>query len=97
MSRSGEVIWQIELPYFVKDKPNKRKAIFAHYGPILAGGRVEDGTKPLAVTLLQLAVDKVADPVCHISSMMSNPHSPAGLRAGHREMAPKSGAPCNAR
>ena len=37
---TGEVIWQVELPYFVKDNPNKRKAIFAHYGPVLAGGRV---------------------------------------------------------
>jgi outer membrane protein assembly factor BamB len=37
---TGEVIWQVELPYFVNDKPNRRKAIFAHYGPILAGGRL---------------------------------------------------------
>jgi outer membrane protein assembly factor BamB len=39
-AETGEVIWQVELPFFVKDKPTKRKAIFAHYGPILAGGRV---------------------------------------------------------
>ena len=37
---TGEVIWQVELPYFVNDRPNRRKAIFAHYGPVLAGGRV---------------------------------------------------------
>ncbi len=37
---TGEVIWQIELPYFVKDKPTRRKAIYAHYGPLLAGGRL---------------------------------------------------------
>jgi len=37
---SGQVIWQVELPYFVNDRPNRRKAIFAHYGPVLAGGRV---------------------------------------------------------
>jgi outer membrane protein assembly factor BamB len=37
---TGELIWQVELPFFVNPKLSKRKAIFAHYGPILAGGRV---------------------------------------------------------
>jgi outer membrane protein assembly factor BamB len=37
---TGEVIWTAEMPYFVKDKPKKLKAIYAHYGPVLAGGRI---------------------------------------------------------
>lgn len=37
---TGEVIWSVEMPYFTKDKIKKRKGIFAHYGPVLAGGRV---------------------------------------------------------
>jgi outer membrane protein assembly factor BamB len=37
---TGEVIWSVEMPYFAKDKAKKRKAIFAHYGPVLAGGRI---------------------------------------------------------
>jgi len=37
---TGEVIWSVAMPYFTKDKIKKREAIFAHYGPILAGGRV---------------------------------------------------------
>ncbi|MFC3616700.1 PQQ-binding-like beta-propeller repeat protein [Lutimaribacter marinistellae] len=37
---SGETIWATELPGFVKDKPRKRSTVFAHYGPILAGGRI---------------------------------------------------------
>jgi outer membrane protein assembly factor BamB len=37
---SGEEIWQAEMPYFVKDEPKKRKGVFAHYGPVLAGGRL---------------------------------------------------------
>ena len=37
---SGAVIWSVEMPYFVKEKAKKRKAIFAHYGPVLAGGRI---------------------------------------------------------
>lgn len=37
---TGEVIWSAEMPYFVKDKPKKRQSIYAHYGPVLAGGRI---------------------------------------------------------
>lgn len=37
---TGETIWSVELPYFVNPKPRRREGIFAHYGPILAGGRV---------------------------------------------------------
>ena len=40
MPATGAVIWSIEMPYFVKDKPKKRQAIYAHYGPVLAGGRI---------------------------------------------------------
>lgn len=37
---TGEVIWAIEMPYWDKDKPKRRKAITAHFGPVLAGGRL---------------------------------------------------------
>jgi len=37
---SGEVIWAVRLPGYLKDKPGKRSAIVAHYGPVLAGGHV---------------------------------------------------------
>jgi outer membrane protein assembly factor BamB len=37
---TGEVIWAVPMPYFTDDKINRRKGIYAHYGPILAGGRV---------------------------------------------------------
>lgn len=38
---SGEVVWRIDMPYFEKDKvEKKRKTIFNHYGPVLAGGRI---------------------------------------------------------
>jgi outer membrane protein assembly factor BamB len=37
---TGEVIWAQPMPYFTKDKVKRRKGIFAHYGPVLAGGRV---------------------------------------------------------
>lgn len=37
---TGERIWSVELPYFVNDKPRRQTAIFAHFGPVLAGGRL---------------------------------------------------------
>jgi outer membrane protein assembly factor BamB len=37
---SGEVIWSVPMPYFTDEKVKRRKAIYAHYGPVLAGGRV---------------------------------------------------------
>jgi outer membrane protein assembly factor BamB len=44
---TGATIWTAPLPYFDTDKPRRRKAITAHYGPVLAGGRIvvasEDG------------------------------------------------------
>ncbi len=37
---TGEVIWAVPMPYFTNDKIKRRKGIYAHYGPVLAGGRV---------------------------------------------------------
>lgn len=36
----GSIIWAVDLPGDVKDKPRKRGPVYAQYGPILAGGRV---------------------------------------------------------
>lgn len=37
---TGEVIWAIEMPYWENEKPKRRKSITAHFGPVLAGGRI---------------------------------------------------------
>jgi outer membrane protein assembly factor BamB len=37
---TGAVIWTQAMPYFTDDRIKRRKGIFAHYGPVLAGGRV---------------------------------------------------------
>ena len=37
---TGEAVWAQELPYFVRERIARRKAIHAHYGPILAGGHL---------------------------------------------------------
>ncbi|GGH26519.1 Outer membrane protein assembly factor BamB, contains PQQ-like beta-propeller repeat [Cribrihabitans marinus] len=39
-SSDGSLIWARELPGFVRDKPRKRGRSYAHYGPLLAGGRI---------------------------------------------------------
>ena len=39
-ARNGEVIWSVDLPGFVKDRRLGRDELFAHYGPVVAGGRV---------------------------------------------------------
>lgn len=36
----GAIVWARDLPGFLKDKPRRRGAIVAHYGPVLAGGRL---------------------------------------------------------
>lgn len=37
---TGETIWAVDMPYYTKDRPRRRKAVYAHYGPVLAGGRL---------------------------------------------------------
>ena len=37
---TGEIIWAEDLPFFTKRRIARRKATFAHYGPVLAGGRL---------------------------------------------------------
>ncbi|MBW6505523.1 MAG: PQQ-like beta-propeller repeat protein [Rhodobacteraceae bacterium] len=37
---TGRAVWAVEMPYFVKDNPRRQQEIFAHYGPVLAGGRL---------------------------------------------------------
>ncbi len=39
-AETGTQIWANELPYFKRRNVRKRSAIFAHYGPVLAGGRL---------------------------------------------------------
>lgn len=36
----GAQVWRVDLPYFEANKEKRRKTIYAHHGPILAGGRL---------------------------------------------------------
>lgn len=48
---SGAEIWATDMPYFVNDQPKKRQRIFAHYGPVLAGGRIVVASSDGAIRL----------------------------------------------
>ena len=37
---TGREIWSEPLPGFTRQRPRRRKAVFAHHGPVLAGGRL---------------------------------------------------------
>ncbi|WOI54863.1 PQQ-binding-like beta-propeller repeat protein [Palleronia sp. LCG004] len=37
---TGDRIWGAEMPFFVRSAPRAREGIYAHYGPVLAGGRL---------------------------------------------------------
>ncbi|MFV0359540.1 PQQ-binding-like beta-propeller repeat protein [Tropicimonas sp.] len=37
---TGEVIWKIDLPRFKNKRPRRYRDVYAHYGPVLAGGRL---------------------------------------------------------
>lgn len=39
-AQTGDLIWSQPMPYFKANRPNRFKAITAHYGPVLAGGHV---------------------------------------------------------
>lgn len=39
-ARSGAAIWAVQMPYYKAEKPKRHKEITAHYGPVLAGGRL---------------------------------------------------------
>ena len=37
---TGAVVWAEDLPGFTRRRPSRRKAVYEHYGPVLAGGRL---------------------------------------------------------
>ncbi len=37
---TGKRVWGVQLPYFTNERVRRRRAIYDHYGPVLAGGRI---------------------------------------------------------
>ena len=38
--QTGALVWSTPLPLFVRDNPRRRSRAHAHWGPVLAGGRL---------------------------------------------------------
>ena len=39
-AEDGAHVWSVKLPFFKKDRPRRQSEIFAHHGPVVAGGQV---------------------------------------------------------
>lgn len=39
-AKDGRIVWSVDLPMFTKYNPKSSVSVFAHYGPVLAGGRL---------------------------------------------------------
>jgi outer membrane protein assembly factor BamB len=39
-ARTGARVWGVQLPLYTTERPRRRKGVYAHYGPVLAGGRL---------------------------------------------------------
>ncbi|MCH2165055.1 MAG: PQQ-like beta-propeller repeat protein [Marinovum sp.] len=39
-AETGTEVWSADLPGFVRNRPARREAVYAHHGPILAGGQL---------------------------------------------------------
>lgn len=39
-AEDGSLIWAVDLPGFKKERPRRYRDVYAHYGPVLAGGRL---------------------------------------------------------
>ncbi|MFN0116444.1 MAG: PQQ-binding-like beta-propeller repeat protein [Paracoccaceae bacterium] len=37
---TGAAVWRVDLPFFTKEKIKRRRDVFTHFGPVLAGGRL---------------------------------------------------------
>lgn len=39
-AENGETVWSATLPFYTTEKVTRRKGVFPHFGPVLAGGRL---------------------------------------------------------
>ncbi|MEM1129889.1 MAG: PQQ-binding-like beta-propeller repeat protein [Pseudomonadota bacterium] len=71
---TGEIIWEATLPLYTRERVQRRFGIFAHYGPVLAGGRLIvvssdrlmreiDPTNGRIIRTTQLSAPAVRNPV----------------------------------
>ncbi|EAQ01171.1 PQQ enzyme repeat family protein [Pseudooceanicola batsensis HTCC2597] len=72
-AETGERVWAHELPLFVKDRPRRQREVHAHYGPILAGGRLVVASSDGLLRIFDPASGEVAGQVEIPGGATSNP------------------------
>lgn len=70
---TGERIWGTELPFFEANRERRRRAVFTHYGPILAGGQLVVASGDGALRLFDPVSGEPTREVSFRGSASSNP------------------------
>ena len=70
---SGEIVWSVQLPSFLKINPRKSKEVVAHFGPIVASGRVILASSDKKIRIFNPIDGSLIDDVRVPSGATSNP------------------------
>ena len=70
---SGDVVWWVQLPSFLKINPRKSKEVVAHFGPIVAGGKVILASSDKKIRVFNPVDGSLIDDVTVPSCATSNP------------------------
>ena len=70
---SGDIVWSVQLPSFLKINPRKSKEVVAHFGPIVASGRVILASSDKKIRVFNPIDGSLIDDVRVPSGATSNP------------------------
>ena len=70
---SGDIVWSVQLPSFLKINPRKSKEVVAHFGPIVAGGKVILASSDKKIRVFNPVDGSLIDDVTVPSGATSNP------------------------
>lgn len=70
---TGERVWATKLPLFVNERPRRVKEVYAHYGPVLAGGRLIVASGDGVLRMLDPASGDIVGQVEVAGGATSNP------------------------
>ena len=70
---SGDIVWSVQLPSFLKINPRKSKEVVAHFGPIVANGRVILASSDKKIRVFNPIDGSLIDDVTVPSGATSNP------------------------
>ena len=70
---SGDIIWSVQLPSFLKINPKRSKEVVAHFGPIVAGGKVVIASSDKKIRVFDPIDGSLVDDVRVPSGATSNP------------------------